>query len=451
MDSRRILELKEFNTSSGFRKIDQNKIRMFIDSKSLSESLAKNPKIEIFLSYKSSKFFEFFRSPYQTSHNEIKTITSFSTDKENDYGIIHYEIDTSSHTRSISPLINIEIVAKEIFKKDSITQDEWDQIWLVFVQASFASDDSRNIFVTENETILKNRRWFEQHVPGGQLNIATVLEAMEVMDLFAKRRSKYHIADIYYVNKGLWYLTSFRNKIPYFHFETDMLNSFCRRFEFLLKCVDEIGMQFFLGVNNDTEDDTMYHFNYFISLITGIFDNLAIETKNRLNIIFKGDDIPWKTSLNKKAGEDFLDALKEKNLQLRQHITTNADFINLIYQLRDVIVHREGVRTIQYGSWSRTRSDEYIFVKISKEIFDLINRLGDKMKKYDPVSEWGVHEDVLGYKISPYDFAKLATLRLSEFSNTYLKLLGFRNYFDVNKNGEDSKCNQVFETCRLGF
>lgn len=449
MDGRRILELKKFDTNS-FHKVDQNKLKLFIDSRSLSESFDKNSKIKIFLSYKTTQHFDFIRSPYQTIRDEINTINYFSNDKVNNYGVIRYHIDTTIIGHSVTPLVNIEIIGKEIFKKDSITQDEWDQIWLIFVQASFIEHDHRTIFVTENEILLKNRRWFEEHVPGGQLNIANVSEAMEIMDLFAKKRNKYHIADIYYANKGLWYLTSFRNKVPYFHFETDMLNSFCRRFEFLLKCVDEIGMQFFLGVNNDTEDDTMYNFNYFISLITGIFDNLALETKNRLNIIFKGDDIPWKISLNKKAGEDFLDALKQKNPDLRQHITTNADFINLIYQLRDVIIHREGVKTIQYGSWFGTRSDEYIFVKISKELFDLINRLGDKMKKYDPVSEWGVHKDVLGYKMSPYDFAKSATLRLSEFSNIYLKLLGFQNYF-TNKNTDDSKRNEAFESCRLGF
>jgi hypothetical protein len=46
----------------------------------------------------------------------------------------------------------------------------------------------------------------------------------------------------------------------------------------------------------------MYHFNYFISLITGIFDALALITKDQYNLNFRGDNYPQRTSLNPLAG-----------------------------------------------------------------------------------------------------------------------------------------------------
>ena len=58
------------------------------------------------------------------------------------------------------------------------------------------------------------------------------------------------------------------------------MDALANRFEFLLRSVDEIGFLYYMKVNNDIKVDMMYHFNYAITLITGIFDSLALITKN---------------------------------------------------------------------------------------------------------------------------------------------------------------------------
>ena len=47
---------------------------------------------------------------------------------------------------------------------------------------------------TGNEVLLNNRIWFECHFPGRPLNIATVEETKEIMDLFAKYQNRYYIS-----------------------------------------------------------------------------------------------------------------------------------------------------------------------------------------------------------------------------------------------------------------
>jgi hypothetical protein len=61
-------------------------------------------------------------------------------------------------------------------------------------------------------------------------------------------------------------------------FSNSILDGFSQRFCFLLMSIDEMGFQYYRGVNNVTMDDMLYHFNYFILLITGIYDSLALQT-----------------------------------------------------------------------------------------------------------------------------------------------------------------------------
>ena len=48
-----------------------------------------------------------------------------------------------------------------------------------------------------------------------------------------------------------------------------------------------------------------------------------------------------KTSLSKDSGEEFLEKIETFNPNLKQHINRYHDFINLIYEFREVI-HQEG-------------------------------------------------------------------------------------------------------------
>ena len=99
-------------------------------------------------------------------------------------------------------------------------------------------------------------------------NIVTIKEAMEILDFFAKRHGKFYIAPGVIVNKGLWYWIPLRAKLPNFNVslnDSSMVNALATRFQYLLMSIDEIGIQYYSGTDNDTLENTMYHFNYFIT------------------------------------------------------------------------------------------------------------------------------------------------------------------------------------------
>ena len=98
-----------------------------------------------------------------------------------------------------------------------------------------------------------------------------------------------------------------------------------------------------LGGFVSVDDDLLifYLMEYLVSLVTGIFDNLAIETANLYSILFPEKN---KISLSNIAGRDFLREVKDKNASLKGHIDNNGEFINLIHECREKVVHREGFK-----------------------------------------------------------------------------------------------------------
>src|SRR5450759_2745183 len=136
-----------------------------------------------------------------------------------------------------------------------------------------------------------------------------------------------------------------RLKLPHYNVGDPMIDALSLRFQYILMALDEIGIQFYSGTGNDTMDNTLYHFNYLISLITGIFDNLALKTNSHLAINFV--DLR-KVCINNNSGREFLREIRNKNQGLRDHISVYMDFINLIYEFRELVVHREGLSSTAF-------------------------------------------------------------------------------------------------------
>jgi hypothetical protein len=444
MDSRPILKKR-------------TKLGILIDSKSFDKLLSKgdDANVETVLKYFRSDTFEFVRSPFDTTHDELEKVSAF-IEKYDDTGNLS-AIETVGNKK-----ISFRYQMQDIEAMGKFIHSEKEAIVLTYIQALLNSSHDMNIFITDNKSLLKNRLWLESHVPvfpqGGYLNIVSVEEAKEIMDLFSKYQNKYYISGNYSCNEGQWYWLSFLSKVPNFHFGhvgDPFLYAFSNRFIYLLMSVDKMGFQYYLGVNNDTLNNILYHFNYFISLMTGIFDSLAIITQEQYNLTFKGDPIPpAKISLNPRAGRDFLRALRDskRNPNLRKHINNYVNFIKLIYRLREVIIHREMLQKTALEFIGSDEKWKANFVKIDHDIADCI-RLNDGDQKYEPITQWGMYRLHTDIFLEPFQFAKSATKILITFSNEYLELLGFKDFVFKNKNKDDDSVGRidVFKKDNLGF
>ena len=301
----------------------------------------------------------------------------------------------------------------------------------------------------------------------------SVDEASLFLDLFFKKKEQYLAPGNYRFRKGHWYRLSMRLKLAHYNLGDPILDALSDRFYYALIALDEIGIQYFLGPSNDTADTTLYHFNYLITLITGMFDNLALKTDDCLGINFS---YKIRISLNNKSGRDFLTEINKRNPSIREHIKSYVEFINLIYSFRELVVHLEGLNGLiaDYREWRA------FFIKINDdEVKRILNSCGYKASDYDPFTRWGFYEpnkakwtepaiselfstigtqvglyesDKEGW-IEPYHFSLATIKKLTEFIEKYLVLLGYSSFIEAKKqkNDEFAKTLKRFEQYHLGF
>jgi hypothetical protein len=273
-------------------------------------------------------------------------------------------------------------------------------------------------------------------------SIVTPEEALGIIDVFAKRRGVYYLSCAYDVGSSwYWYWCSFRSKVPHYNVSGDNLSALASRFTKVLMALDELAFHYYSGANNDTMEYTMYHFNYFLALICGIFDSLAIETRDRLSIKFKGDHIPSRTSLYKRSGDRFLDALKVSQSpgpDLWGLINNTQDFIRVIYEMRELVLHREGIKQAGFNSQGKDGGiwmANMIDLRDKLDVYDTVKHWTANTRPYEPLTEWGIYNqsrNAASWRVlSPYVFAISATRKLTEFTDTFLGLMGLPDYLST--------------------
>jgi hypothetical protein len=439
MDSRPLLE-------------NANNILVFIDSVSFDRLLSQHDELAFaILDHYDSPYIDFIRSPSATEHNELRNIPEYELEIK-DSQIVSIKLSRKD-TRVIQffryKMDDIRSIAKRIFGEDEVKKDELDRITSVFIQAHFAGFERSNIYVSADETLLKSRLWFESHFPGCPLNIMSIEEASVFLDLFFKKLGKYFIRSRYSTYKGDWYWMSMRLRIPHYNVGDIQLDALANRMYYALMALDEIGIQHYLGVNNDTMDATLYHFNYMITLITGIFDNLALKTDSYLDINFKP---VARVSLSSSSGSDFLKEIRERNPDIRHLISSYVDFIDVIYLLRELILHREGLTKTGFIYRDPDVRWTANFVRISDRADYHIRRCGDLESSLDPYSVWGVHRMGSELFLDPYSFSARAIETLVRFVDEYLKVLGYPSFIEAQKKLNDDFARRLalFEKYRLG-
>lgn len=358
----------------------------------------------------------------------------------------------------------------------------YEQIIKIFAFATLQQhrrDQQRHIFVTENDKLLTYYGGeitpflsFEPH------SVLSSGEAALFIDLFCKQRGAYFIAPFYKVNEGGWYFYSMKTKIPALQLPwsivvkgeragiknrdelISLLQSLHDRVVEMLVAFDEIARRYFVGANSDTLAFSTYHFNYWVTLYTGVLDSLALTALRRYDIQFSRRRI----GLRKDINEEFLNRLKKKNQDIHRFIINNQQIINLLYGSgpRDSIIHRERLRGVQFLN-KHERFNLNMF-EVKQGFFSkVVNISGEPGVS---LQSWGHYKSHGSYFIEPYRFVESASSMLFNFVNQYLKAMNFRAYLDANpelkervlQRSKDSKTLfshdktlEIFMNGRLGF
>jgi len=234
---------------------DNQEFSILLDSESFDNELRKpGENAKRIIRFSNSRHFKILRTRYEVTEKDLKQITAYELhfDEPVRNLRIHYNEDSHAIIRFGYSEKDIVQVACQLYGKVQVTEKELETIRLAFIQATLNSGKTQNnLFITESKILLENRVWFETHYPGRKLNIVSVNEAIEILDLFLKSKQIYSVEPNYTYDEGLWYWTAFRGLIPHFHISSGWINALSNRFTYLLMSLDKMGFEYYSGVSSN--------------------------------------------------------------------------------------------------------------------------------------------------------------------------------------------------------
>lgn len=424
---------------------------VLIDSESVDNALRdSNDSARRILHYQHHDAFSYLRSPFDTPHELLSTVEEYEFKRVSDQPVdLLAYADTQSAFRYTKEMIEAK---QNRLENDGYSLSE-DELQVVAVCRSFNDlplEDSNGILITDNDTILKNRLAVESEFSGEsktQLNIISLDEAKELLGLFMRYHDDFRIypdemnggSIKYEFTTWCWSLSNIL--VPHLEGIDGLVN----RLHQLIIGIDELGFQYYSGSDNSSNMKTEYHFGHVISLITGIFDSLVIHTRDMYDL-----DIEKKqTSI--RTGEKLFGQLRDIDKDIWDFTHNNHHFVELIYVLRPLVIHRDGVMGGTQGGIedNSTWTSHYVGLNdLADEDRDEFEKyyqhLDDELLDYDPLTRWGLicYDDTMDrlpeehQLIEPYQFVKTALRTLLEFIDNYLDILGYEN--SLNRQVEET-------------
>jgi len=267
----------------------------------------------------------------------------------------------------------------------------------------------------------------------------TPAELIELVRILCAGLGIFDVRPHYSVDEGFYYL--YRFKKIFYSFQKAWTNvceaqgkgipeevfyqfhSLSIRLEFICRAVDKVSFFALKNPNNNTLFNASYHLAFLILLITGCFDDLAWIANHLYCLNLSKYDVEIKIPLEKKTSE-FTKKLRLRNQTLAGFLE-NKDTkikINLFYQIRDAIMHREFLKgaTCQVHDSGTTQS--FITIYPPNEFLDLFKCSGYSF------DAWGLVTLGNEIHIEPHLFCTQALSHCAQVVNTFLDLIVWDDY-----------------------
>jgi hypothetical protein len=209
------------------------------------------------------------------------------------------------------------------------------------------------------------------------------------------------------------------------------LASLGQRLNFICRAADKVSFLSLKAANNITEDRILYHFGYFIMLVTGIFDDLAWIINHLYRLKLDGTKVVLKQEKQEKQEKRFYKKLREHDEALCAYLTSCEvqTRIQIFYPLRNRLQHR---RFITGGMMVKERLNSGdIIVAIDRETYNRLHHVfSDGSKPHEKVA---LHSNEVW--VEPHWFMGRALKCVDEVVNGVFKRIP-QNLFRGNLSNE---------------
>lgn len=364
------------------------------------------------------------------------------------------------------PKINLDTIYNSLqFQPKNHNQEQFFYAIVKYASHSRMNVDYRHdcVFVTENPI------YFEKYIPGGtkeqclrnyfpNLILTNLDNTIEIIQYYEIKNNYYWLNNQEMEVRTDWYnmavillipeLSHMHSIIPCINSDISiLLRGLIFRFKKFLygvnmlgishyfdsKKLEPIDMEIAVGGYNKLKQDNyayrelrgfvdpdeqfiqFYHIEYIIPQVSGIFDNLAILVNKFYNLGFYGQKI----SFSNDNGADFLKALDAINHNLKSHVDAHRNFINLVYSLRENVIHKEGLEASIIPLVPNWNS----FIKIDKQVQSFIQNCGNSKHIYKYISDWGLFHRNNEILLDPFFFSSNLLTNTITFTRKFVQLV----------------------------
>lgn len=260
-----------------------------------------------------------------------------------------------------------------------------------------------------------------------------VLSPAQALDYFEhqlKKRGRYRYAANYHIDRPLYYERRVDDLVPRVrgsmmlvgssdarHRNGDVfgyLVSIHTRLRYLMEARDFIAFSYYEPSSADGNDAAIYHLTHFLSVLTGVVDNLAWI----LGHLFH----PAAETL--KAGPGRVHVLNQKfrneldgaSAAVLQALDGHRPFLRMTKYLRDASAHREIAWSLGFDDRARDCGENLI------EIDDRLSRIIPKRRTKDVFGQWGYKLADAVHVIEPYRFTTQVVLELRTILDDFLRI-----------------------------
>jgi len=397
-------------------------LRVILDTPTLKNKYGETIKL-----YDDNEFFDFIAVGGSSKYTELQVdLENQALSFEKDYPGKH------QRTREEYAFPVTEEMITSLVTNWDLKPEELKLLFIVQFMIVNPHEGPKVILVTERKKLLNYSKYVTNKLP--DFTIFSPEEAKIYIDLFCKKHGAYLVKPQHFVNRGLWYLYSMRSKLQLFQIawsinvnsqeppdlrdkNLQMFGSISGRVKDMLKAIDEIGMNYYKGSNNDTMEDMLYHFNYWVTLYSGVLDALAWISLYRYSI-----SAPNKNKVELE-NEDVLAELYKSNPKLKEVIGKNQKIIDLVYEPRNIFIHREMLHGLRLKDYQ---------AGLELNMIDVEGEFLSHIRDLQPVVKGGLNKaglyvikDHERYFLEPYRFVKFATREFVSFLNQFITALDY--------------------------
>jgi hypothetical protein len=266
--------------------------------------------------------------------------------------------------------------------------------------------------------------------------------ALDLIRILLVNLGYFYLLPNYSINEGFYYLYRFKKLFYEYQFPWSVIvathgkstsenvfnqfDSLSMRLELICRAADKTCFFALKSPNNDTQDNTLYHFGYLIMLITGVFDDLAWIINGLYNFNLEKRDVVIKVPPHKKSTK-FYDLLKSVNQNLHDYLTSEdtQNKIIMLYPIRDSLQHRQFIKGIRYKS----QSEGY-----DKNLFRIPTEAARTLKtiSVNDGMEYGlVFSLEEKFYIEAHTFTLKCVKLIAEIVNNSIRLINWEHYMEV--------------------